>query len=659
MKSHFMKNLVKNSLFVALTIFLLSCSDEFINQKLDVSGVASSAIIISPEWETDSYQFQCDGTGSTDFVIVNKPEWLVVESKTGKFSSDIGTITGKAVTDSRYAKPGIYIDQMLVTSGEKKYAVPVYYVTEGSPRVEVKSSFEVNYNNYYNQFEISNTGDGVLFWDIVSMPDWLTVNMEQFNLTSIMLGPDASASVPFSFDLEKAVQSDNLNGKVILRTNDKNSPFVEIQITANLGNPDFNIFENSLNFNSSETSKNFSVFNHGDGIVLWKIEGLPEWLTASPTNGVLLSHNSGDITISCDRSKLSPGLNTSTFYLKSSDPDRSTIAMSVTVRVPGVGENLRVLTGNIAEAAFDKSKNILYYVTGQPNKLIAFDVNTKTVKDEVDLDKAPTCVAFNDGFSTALVGHGGMISIINLETSQVTKTIDVNGILADIDFAANDWCAYTEAGNSNIQWTNIYWVNLMDGTLSKGSTVYENCLIKKVSGKDYMIGSDKSLSNGMYVFSTTNRNRTSSLSKYLGDFWFVGDYVIAARSKVFRISDLISGESDRFSPVGSLSLDENPNYLYPWWVDHSAAKQSVWAIFSYYTHSFYPPVNGTIYQFEDNDYTLVKTYFYDNYFQPDAQSTPYEVEARYFFANNEGTELSVLRKGKNNSDWSLEFIPIE
>jgi len=46
-------------------------------------------------------------------------------------------------------------------------------------------------------------------------------------------------------------------------------------------------------------------------------------------------------------------------------------------------------------------------------------------------------------------------------------------------------------------------------------------------------------------------------------------------------------------------------------------------------------------------------------YQPDAQTAAYEVEARYVFSNSTGTELSVLRKGKDNSTWSVEFIPIQ
>ena len=66
-----------------------------------------------------------------------------------------------------------------------------------------------------------------------------------------------------------------------------------------------------------------------------------------------------------------------------------------------------------------------------------------------------------------------------------------------------------------------------------------------------------------------------------------------------------------------------------------------------------------VFQFEDNNCAFVKAYAYDNFYQPNAETTAYEVQAHYVFANGAGTELSVLRKGNNNNNWSVEFIQVE
>ena len=94
------------------------------------------------------------------------------------------------------------------------------------------------------------------------------------------------------------------------------------------------------------------------------------------------------------------------------------------VRVPGVSENIRALEGNIIDATMDKSTNTLYYITGQPNKLVAYDISSRTVKNEVELSKTPTCIAITEDYTKALIGHGGMMSVLNLNDFSVTKTYE-------------------------------------------------------------------------------------------------------------------------------------------------------------------------------------------------------------------------------------------
>jgi hypothetical protein len=139
-----------------------------------------------------------------------------------------------------------------------------------------------------------------------------------------------------------------------------------------------------------------------------------------------------------------------------------------------------------------------------------------------------------------------------------------------------------------------------------------------------------------------------------------GQLMLTGYSTIVRtapVTEATGSQTSITSPIGELKVSE---YRYrTWWADISESSHSIWTLFSYYEHSYYPPVASTIYQFEDNDYTLVKSYTYDNLYQPDPQAAAYEVEAHYVFANSSGTELSVLRKGKTNTNWSIEFIPVQ
>jgi len=66
-------------------ISLLSCSDDFVDEHLDISGVAKSFIVISPEWDADNYQFQIETGGNAGFRIDRKPHWLSTNNLSGEF----------------------------------------------------------------------------------------------------------------------------------------------------------------------------------------------------------------------------------------------------------------------------------------------------------------------------------------------------------------------------------------------------------------------------------------------------------------------------------------------------------------------------------------------------------------------------------------------
>lgn len=658
--NHFLKIII----VLSVTIAFFSCSDEFVKEKLDISGVAASAIIISPEWDADDYQFKCDRVGNADFTINSKPEWLILDSNSGKFIDSIATIHGSAYPEPRFSKTGIYVDQMLVAVSGKKYAVPVYYITEGNPSVQVNRSFEISYNNYNNQLQISNSGDGILLWDIVSMPYWLTVNMSQFNLMSVILGQGAVTTLPFTFDIQAAVQN-NLKGTIVLKTNDKNNPLVEIAVSANTGSPSLLFLNEQLDFGSSETTKTTGIYNPGNGLLIWSFEGLPEWLSVSTANGIVMPYSStSDVTFTCNRSNLQPGLNSATFYLKTNDPGNSSVAIRVSVRVPGISANIKAIEGNIVDATFDKSTNTLFYVTGQPNKLVAYDVTAKTVLHEVALSKVPTCLAIGEDFKQALVGHGGTISTVDLTSYSVSKNYELNSTVYDVEWAKDGWFCYTNVNSTS----NLLWINSNTGETYQTPQTPNNYSLgtadlKKIPNQSYIIASRKNVSpTGLFVFDLDTKSLKSYAHVSIGNVWFFkqAELIITGWSSIVRTSAVIAASGNQIngpSSIGELKISEYATAS--WWIDYCATNHSIWTLFSYYSQTYYPPVKGTIYQFEDNDYSLVKTYTYDYMYQPEAQTAAYEVEARYVFSNSSGTELTVLRKGANNSTWSVEFIPVK
>ncbi|GAB1453022.1 hypothetical protein MASR2M47_30780 [Draconibacterium sp.] len=660
-----MKRIIKYIITITFAIILFSCSDDFVNEKLNITGVGSSDLIFSPEWESDDYLFQCKGAGNADFIVESLPEWMEIEDKSGKFINEMATIRCKANIKPEFSKTGIYMEQMIISASGKKYAVPVYYISEGNPIIQVPPVIEVTYfSNGDGQLKITNTGDGILLWKLVSLPRWLKFETDYFDPSSIILSKGSTASLLFSFDLDNVVQT-NLSGTIVLESNDKNHPQSEITVKATFGAPKLNIYNLSspIVFNTSTSSQPLTISNIGDGILLWRVEELPNWLSVSKSRGTLIPYSNQEIILTCDYSKLQPGLNTATISIKSNDIAFSSYPVTIKARMPGNSESLRSVEGNIIDVTFNKRTNTLYYVTSQPNKLVAYNVNTKNIENEFALTKTPNCLSISADFSKALIGHGGLITAIDLNNFSLAATFDFDYTIFDIEWAQDDWFCYTIAKNTV---SNLFWLNIKTNEVYETkSTNYRvgSARLKKVPNESYIIASSSEVSpSGIYVFDIETKTLKSYTHSSMDNIWFFngGSLLIDSYSRIIKTSTITSAVSNSINsptPVGELKTDQYP--IPAWHIDFSQTIHSIWAIFSYYPFNYYPPVPATIYQFDDNDYSLKNTYYYDNFYQPDAKTPAYEVEARYVFANSEATELSVLRKGKDKNNWTIEFIPIQ
>jgi len=331
----------------------------------------------------------------------------------------------------------------------------------------------------------------------------------------------------------------------------------------------------------------------------------------------------------------------------------------VTAVAPGNNANISAIDGNIIDALFNKNTNTLYFVTSAPNKLIAYDVTARTVLHEIALSKAPTCFAISEDWTKAAVGHNGSLSAVNLSSNTVIATYTLDYSVNDITWSENDWFCYTQKGGS---FSNLHWINTASGSVYDDPDKYSldgSSIIKKVPNQAYLIATRNSTSpSGFFAYDIASKSKKSYAHMDLTNFWMSEDgvYIFAQNSNVYRTTSS-TGSSDTFNnninAIGKLNFPSGYYYgitfLY-----HS--NHSLWTIIndSYSTDS-----SSSIFQFEDNDYTLVKKYDYDLLYQPNAQSTSFTVSANYVFANSEGTEISVLCKGTSNNTWLIQYIPVK
>jgi WD40 repeat protein len=316
---------------------------------------------------------------------------------------------------------------------------------------------------------------------------------------------------------------------------------------------------------------------------------------------------------------------------------------------------VKAINGTVKDAWMDKSADILYLATSQPNRLQAYDTKTKTVAREIILNYAPNCFSVSEDGTKAVVGHNGRISYIDLNNSAV-ETTDVDHIIFDIEWGADNWCCYSVGGN--VQWTNLYWVNLTTKEkFMSNNSIYENCIIKKIPHKDFIIASATSIT-GVYVFDINTKEQINDITISFHNFWFSADgaYLFSIYKDVYRTSALPATTS--LSPIGWLNYDSEYYNNEIEWIDHSPITNSLWVLRKYI--NFYLP-DAEVLQLDDSDYSHIKTYNYDDYYVTSINGVQanYPVTAHYAFANSYGTELIVVRNvSDGNNAWSLEHIPV-
>ena len=651
-----MKNLIQYITISILLLLAFSCNNDFLKDSPeDNIASESSTIIISPNWEATDYNIYCQGIGNAKFTIVQAPGWLNISTRSGQFSNNIATLHCKASVHKDFSETGMYHTFLTLSiEGKDNLAIPIVYITEGNPVIETSSHLTINYNSFNAALSIKNTGKGILTWDILELPQWLSLNENMSYRSPHVLPEDGEGTVYLSYNSDIPYQA-NLSSQLVIISNDKNHPVVEVEVQMDLGEPALYCYSGfSLDFGRTETTHTFEFSNQGNGMLVWKIEECPEWLSVSKTSGYLSPYSGENLTFTCNRDLLPSGLNTVTVYLNTNDKQNPSFPITVTARNNTANpENVKAIEGNITDAWLDKKTDILYLTTAQPNRLLAYDIQNKTVARALSLSYAPTCFSVSEDGQKTVIGHSGYITSIDMDNFSVIKTMEINHIVYDIEWGKGDWCCYSVP---NVQWTYLYWVNLNTSETVYSDQIYESCRLRKIPNQDYIIGAELMVSAGVHVFDINTRKKEYSNFTFIGNFYFSenGLYMYSGASPGFSIGGNIYRTSSFFindyaydvSPIGKFTPAPHRSY----WIDHHAASHSVWIVSS--SSDYYYDEQREIIQYEDNDYTRKATYYYDDYYNNRF------VQAHYVFANNAGTELVVIRNATNGNEWSLEFIPV-
>jgi hypothetical protein len=255
-----MKRFSPYFLIPVICVLAFSCDNAYLMEESYFGE--SSLIAISPSWEAYDYEIKCQGVGNAGFTIKQAPEWLNVSSPTGLFINNTALLNCKANKCGDFSETGIYYSYLtLSVEGKGNLAVPVAYITEGNPTIEVESPINIDYSGRM-LLQVKNTGKGILLCYIAQYPTWLTLYKSVEN-TSFIIPSNGQEHLQFDYNSDVPV-SENLSGKIVLVTNEKNKPTVEISVQIDLGNPMiYSNIPDAIDFGRTETKRQFMFYNQG------------------------------------------------------------------------------------------------------------------------------------------------------------------------------------------------------------------------------------------------------------------------------------------------------------------------------------------------------------------------------------------------------------
>ena len=101
----------------------------------------------------------------------------------------------------------------------------------------------------------------------------------------------------------------------------------------------------------------------------------------------------------------------------------------------------------VVDAEYNPVSERLIVISSNPHHLHIYDPNNGQ-DIQIPLSQEPTAVSVNPAGRSAIVGHDGLLSIVNLDTHTVSQTTSIEANIYDIVLAGTGWAYATASANN-------------------------------------------------------------------------------------------------------------------------------------------------------------------------------------------------------------------
>ena len=267
-----------------------------------------------------SFSIENDGIGTLTYSITHSENWITVSPINGSVTDETDVVY---VNVDRSGKPfGNYFGTLNISSNTNNEVMNVIMVVPNPDQPQLSGyPPSLNFETSISELSvwISNTGTGILSWNIIDNMPWISINPQS--------GTTENETDEVLISIDRINQQPGNYAGLITINSDGGNQLITVDMAVS-SDPTLSISPQTLDFSDSISSLTFNVNNVGDGDLIWSISDNQEWITTSPSSGV----NNGTINVQVDRSILSEGSYSGTVTVSSNGGESM---VEVLMIVPG------------------------------------------------------------------------------------------------------------------------------------------------------------------------------------------------------------------------------------------------------------------------------------------------------------------------------------
>ncbi len=418
------------------------------------------------------------------------------------------------------------------------------------------------------------------------------------------------------------------------------------------------VFPEEVRLSRTNSVETLEITNHADSVIQFSIDSIPQ------------------LSLNFEESEIAPG--ESVQIIISPEPQYiSTDEVNTHLKIRLLEDSIRIpvsitslvitkeqINFSISDANYDKQNDRIICISAEPfNHLYSLNSEGE-VLGSVGLNRYPTCLDVSADGNTAIVGHDGMLSVINLNAMTITSEISFSYWINDVVIAPNNY-AYAFMDYCD----GAYSIDLVTGNVTCND--YAGDIQNRMRAKLHPSGNYIYLANlGSYTDDFVKldiREGTAEpmyFGHYYGDYEYDGDLWITEDGKrIITKSGHVFNAS--LNPLLDMVYNESLENKYSLIsADDSEAAGKIVTICnsasSYYDKESFIDIY-------DSGYL---NFLYDLALDPfkreisgDETEYLYAV-GKFAFFNSTGTEIIVISQGSDGPDliddlWGVESIAIE